>query len=106
MRYHGYIAFAIQQETKPGVTKNVVEKKEYSGELSKLRRATTGSSESINDNISISATISIVADAFLNSNLTSILYVEYMGAKWKVSNIDVDPPRLVLTLGGLYNGRE
>ena len=48
--------------------------------------------------------ISVIADAYVNKNIQSIRYVEFMGAKWKVKSISVHRPRLELTIGGVYNG--
>jgi hypothetical protein len=31
-------------------------------------------------------------------------YVEWMNARWKITSIDVKRPRVILTIGGVYNG--
>ncbi|MCM1224006.1 MAG: hypothetical protein NC548_57095, partial [Lachnospiraceae bacterium] len=56
-----------------------------------------------NDDISIANEISIVADPFANENFYSMRYVVFRGAKWKISNVEVQYPRLILTIGGVYN---
>ena len=61
------------------------------------------SDNKVNDNITISNQISIVADPFAISNFHNIKYVEYMGTNWKVTSVDVQYPRLLLTLGSVYN---
>ena len=61
------------------------------------------SSDKINDDFNISNQISIVAPPFVLNNLTNIRYVTFLGSKWKVSGVDIQYPRLLLTLGGLYN---
>jgi hypothetical protein len=33
-------------------------------------------------------------------------YVEFMGTKWKITNIEVQYPRLTLSIGGEYNGQQ
>ena len=60
--------------------------------------------ETVNDNVVISNQISIIADPFAMSNFHNIKYVEYMGTRWKITSVDVQYPRLLLTLGGVYNG--
>ena len=55
-------------------------------------------------NINVANEISIVADPFANQNFHTMLYVEFMGTKWKITNVEVKRPRLTLTLGGVYNG--
>ena len=61
------------------------------------------SSGSVNDDINISNQISIVADPYANENFYAMRYVKFMGAKWKISDVEVQYPRLILTIGGVYN---
>lgn len=101
-KWFGEIGFVVTKETSPGVWKEQVTKRNYYGDVFRnTRRLQTA--DKINDDINISNEISIVADPFAYENFHSIRYVEFMGAKWKVSNIDVQHPRLILTIGGLYN---
>lgn len=101
-KFHGIIGYGITVETKPGVWKDQITEREYSGDLNKNTRRLQ-SSDQLNDNIVVSNEISILSDPFANENFHSIRYVEFMGTKWKVTNVDVQYPRLVLTLGGVYN---
>nr|WP_302637467.1 hypothetical protein [uncultured Clostridium sp.] len=80
----------------------IVERSYYGDVIRNIRRLQ--SSENLNDDINVSNEISIVADAFANQNFHSMRYVEYMGTKWKVSSIEVKYPRLILSIGGVYNG--
>lgn len=102
-KFYGKIGYAISEETVPGVwVERIVERSYYGDVIRNIRRLQ--SSENLNDNINISNEISIVADAFANQNFHSMRYVEYMGTKWKVSSIEVKYPRLILSIGGVYNG--
>lgn len=102
-KFYGKIGFIETQETSPGVwTETVVERNYYGDLLRNTRR--WDSSEYLNDNLSISNQISIVADPYAYENFHSIKYAEFMNAKWKVSSVDVQYPRLILDLGGVYNG--
>lgn len=102
-KFFGKIGYAETVETTPGVWVPQITEREYYGDVTRdLRRL--DSAQQVNDNINISNTISIVADPFAYENFHSMLYVEYMGAKWKVSTVEVRYPRLQLTVGGLYNG--
>ena len=49
--------------------------------------------------------ISILADPFAYQNFSNIKYVEYMDALWNVESIEVQQPRLILNVGGVYNGQ-
>lgn len=109
MRYCGKIAYRVSVEQKDSqgrpngvwVDEKVI--RTYKGDVLKnYNRNSNG--ESINDNSLIQNNISIVADPFALTNFTSIIYLEYLGVKWKVSSVDAsNPPRMILSLGGIYN---
>ncbi|MBO7452213.1 MAG: hypothetical protein J6U54_17945 [Clostridiales bacterium] len=102
-KFYGKIGYAETVETTPGVWVPQITEREYFGDVTRDMRRLE-SAQQVNDNINISNTISIVADPFAYDNFHSMVYVEYMGAKWKVSSVEVRYPRLQLTVGGLYNG--
>ena len=101
-KFYGNVGYAITEETKPGVWMPRIVDKPYYGDLIKNSRRLENASK-VNDDVTLDNQISIVADAFAYENFQNIRYVEYMGAKWKVSNIEVQHPRLVLTFGGVWN---
>ena len=102
-KYHGVVGYAVTEETRPGVFTETTSEREYDGDVIRnVRRSESG--EYLNDNINISNSISIVADPFACQNFHRIRYVEYMGAKWKVRSVEVLYPRLILTIGDIYNG--
>lgn len=103
-KYFGNIGYAVTKETVPGIWEEGVTEKEYYGDLIKNTSRKYESGEGLNDNITISNNISIVADAFAYENFSHIRYAEFMGARWIVTNVEVQHPRLILTLGGVYNG--
>lgn len=104
-KWFGKVGYAITEETDPGIWEETIIEKDYYGDITSDRRNRQNSGE-VNDNISLSNVISIVADPFAYQNCSHIIYVEIMGTKWKVSNIDVQYPRLILTVGGTYNGEQ
>ena len=102
-KFYGNIGYAISKETAPGVwVEDIVEHK-YSGDVYRNTRKLQSGNQ-VNDSIDISNEISILSDPFANENFHSMRYVTYMGAKWKVSSVEVRYPRLILTVGGLCNG--
>lgn len=101
-KYHGVIGYAIPEETKPGIWEEHIVEHIYNGDSLRIARSLQ-SSGGVNDDVNISNQISIVADPFATENFCMMRYAEYMGAKWKVTNIEVQHPRLILTLGGIYN---
>lgn len=102
-KWFGKIGYCETIETSPGVWTEQITEREYYGDLLKVSKKTQ-SSENLNDNITISNQISIVADPFANENLRLISYVTFMGTKWKIASADVQYPRIILTMGGVYNG--
>ena len=102
-KFYGVIGYAITSETEPGIYEETIIERSYFGDLIKNTRRLQ-SSDKVNDDINISNSISIVADPYANENFHAMRYVEFMGAKWKISDVDVQYPRLVLTIGGVYNG--
>lgn len=60
--------------------------------------------QKVNDDLTVGNSISIVADEFANGHFFAMRYVEWMGTLWTITNVEVQSPRLLLTLGGVYNG--
>lgn len=104
-KYYGKIGYMITQETDPGVWEEIIVEKDFCGEQLNVKSKWQTSSH-LNDNIDISNQLSIVADPFVYQNFYNIRYVEYLGCKWKVTAVEIQHPRLILTIGGVYNGPE
>lgn len=104
-KFFGKVGFAETEETAPGVWTPKVVEREYFGDLTRnIRRY--DSAAQLNDNLNVVNEISIVSDPYACQNFHSIRFVEFMGAKWKVMTAEVAYPRLILTIGGVYNGGE
>lgn len=102
-KYYGKIGYNESVETTPGVwEEKITERSYYVDVVGNTRRLQ--STDKVNDDVNVNNEISIVADPYAMNNFHSMRYVEFMGAKWKVSNVEVQYHRLILTLGGLYNG--
>lgn len=102
-KWFGKIGYAITSETESGIWEPTIVEKEYYGDLTTDRRKRQNSGE-VNDNINLANVISIIADPFAIQNCSYMAYAEVMGARWKISDIEVQYPRLILTVGGVYNG--
>lgn len=104
-KWYGKIGFAETVETVPGYYDEVITAKPYCGDLIRNNRMLQTSTDSTNDNVNITNQISIIADPYAQNHFYSMRYAEFSGAKWKVTNVDASQyPRLILTLGGVYNG--
>ena len=104
-KWYGSVGFAERVEIEPGIWDSVITEKLYYGDVisNRWRRQSSGE---INDDINISNSISVLIDPYAYEKFSSIVYVEFMGAKWKVTDIEVQHPRLILTIGGLWNGEK
>lgn len=104
-KWYGKIGFAETLETVPGVWKETITEKPYRGDVIKNTRILQNGA-GVNDNINIGNQISIVADPYADGHIYAMRYAEFKGAKWKITTVDDQQrPRLLLTLGGLYNGQ-
>lgn len=103
-RYFGKVGYSEENvETAPGVWEDVVVEFSYYGDvLRNTRKLIEG--EKVNNDLSVGNSISIVADAYANEHFFAIRYVEWTGALWTVTDVEVQSPRLLLRLGGVYNG--
>lgn len=102
-KYYGKVGYAVTSETSPGVwTSDPVERTYYGDVLKNGRRFEQG--EAVNDDIRLENRFSILADPYAYEHFWAIRYIEWMGALWKVTNVEVESPRLILSIGGPYNG--
>lgn len=103
-KFCGLVGYGYTTETKRDVHEDETVEKKYYGDVTRnTRKWETGLD--INDNLVVNNQISILADPYAYDHFFAIKYVEWMGTFWKVMNVEVQRPRLILTLGGVYNGR-
>lgn len=101
-KFCGIIGYVVTKETESGIFEECLIENEYYGDIIKNSRRLRDSSK-VNSDITVSNQISIIADPFANNNFHAMRYVQFMGAKWKITEVEVQYPRLILTMGGLYN---
>lgn len=103
-KYYGSIGFVDTVEETPGIwVEKLIAKRQYYGDvISQSRSFKDG--DKINDDLRVSNKISILSDPYACQNYYKMKWIEWMGTKWIVSNVDVEYPRLTLSLGGVYNG--
>lgn len=109
-KFYGDIGYGLAAETAPGIWQDVLEEKKAFGDvLNNSRRlvqaprrlSPTGE---VNDDITVSNRISILADPYAVEHYFAIRYIRWAGVRWIVSTVEVQYPRIILTLGGVYNG--
>lgn len=103
-RYFGPVGYVSNRvQSSPGVWReNVVERPYYGDVLRNTRQLESG--EKVNDDFTVSNTISIIADAYAQEHFFAMRYIKWAGAYWTISDVEVQGPRLLLRLGGVYNG--
>ena len=103
MKYYGPVGFIESVTKRPGVKTNEPVEYFYAGDVLK-RSVHYEKGQSVNDTVTPRQEISIIADPYARSHVASMRYIKWMGTAWKITNVSVQYPRLILTLGGAYNG--
>lgn len=102
-KFYGKIGYVETKEASPGVWKEVPSERKYTGDVIRVT-SRIQKSENLNDNLNLDNRLSIIADPFAYQNFHAMRYVQWMGALWKITSVEVQRPRLILTIGGVYNG--
>ena len=103
-KFCGPIGYGVRVETRPGVWRDTIQEHVSYGDIDRAASNWAASSDSTNDDLNINIQISIVSDPFTRDNLHSMKYVRFMGGYWKITKVEPRHPRLILTIGGVYNG--
>jgi len=105
-RFHGRVGFITYEESDGGVFTEATTERYYSGDVNRISRRFE-SSDKLTDDLTLNNEISIIADKFAFENFQYIRYVNYLGANWKVTSATLgERPRIILQIGGVYNGSE
>lgn len=104
-KFYGAVGFGVTEKTGPGLWETHIVERNYYGDWQRNYRR-LDSPEKVNDDIEFSNTISIVADPYAYENFYAIRYIVLFGKKLKVKGVEVNYPRLSLTIGGEYNGEQ
>lgn len=102
-KFYGKVGYGDSIQTAPGVWEEVISERAYYGDVIRNARNLVSDDKVLSD-IQANNSISIVADAYANNNFFAMRYVEWAGTRWIVDNVEVQSPRLLLNLGGVYNG--
>lgn len=107
MRFSGAVGYAITEETSPGVWEEIITERTYYGDVFKNTRRLEPPPQvppTLNANILLNNSFSILADAHAYDNYMNMKYVSWEGSNWEITNVEVQRPRLILTVGGPWNG--
>lgn len=101
-KFYGLLGFEESVETSPDVWEPKLTWRPYYGDILGFKKR-VGSTDKVNDDINISNTISILSDSYAYSHLSNVKCIKWLGSIWKITDVDVQYPRLTLSIGGLYN---
>lgn len=105
MKFSGLVGFLEDEvEVKTDVWGPSIVERPYFGDILKNSRSFQTVTDQQNDDFKINNRISILADLYFRNNWTSVRYVVWNGIRWKVNSVDVEYPRIILEIGGVYNG--
>ena len=104
-KFHGKVGYAVRVETGLDKWEDQITEREYYGDYVRNLSSRTENSGGVNDNIVIENCISIVADPYAYEQSHNMKYVESMGALWKITRVEIQRPRIILTTGGIYNAK-
>lgn len=107
-KFYGKVGYVVSVENPahPGVFVDKKKELRYSGDLLRISRRWIPSPNSTNDDLNINHKISIIADPYAYNHFHEIKWVEWNGVKWKVPSVEVQFPRLILDVGGVYTEEE
>ena len=102
-KFYGNVGYIETVEIEPGIWEEQITERPYFGDVFRNTSRSQSSGE-VNDDINVNNNISILADPYANENFQYMKYVVFMGTKWKITNAEIQYPRIILSLGGVYNG--
>jgi hypothetical protein len=103
MKYYGIVGYGKSGEAQNGVWADIVTERYYYGDIVKDTRRMAQTQE-VNTQMTTGNSIEILADPYALEHFDAIKYVEMAGALWFVTEVEQKRPRLILRLGGVYNG--
>lgn len=102
-KFCGNIGFMTNVEVEPGIWDLQIEEHKYYGDITRNMTSSQNTTDKIHDSISLNNIIEIVADPYANNNFQNIKYIVFNGIKWEVLSAEVKFPRILLSIGGIYN---
>lgn len=104
-KFHGFLGFVkfVESGTSPGKFDVVEEEIPVKGDL--LRNALKYEPVEGNEklNMAISNRFSFIAPNRVFENFEFLKFITWNNVRWNISNIEVNSPRLIVSISGVYN---
>lgn len=104
MRYAGIIGFGETVEIEPGAWSLKITERPYYGDVKTNSRRWVEQNASTNDDLTLGNSFSVIADSFAYENLSAMRYITYLGEKWKITGVQIERPRISITIGDVWSG--
>lgn len=101
-RFYGPIGFAVERETAPGVWRASTEEHTYIGNVTR-NGVRWDQGDNMNQPLRVDNAISVIADDYINAHIADIRYVVYKGQRWEVISVQIQRPRIILQIAGVYH---
>jgi hypothetical protein len=102
-KFAGFVGYINQEETVPGVWSQVETPKMMKGDI--IRQSSNNQNDNkVNSDITLGHRVSLLGDAYAMENYYKLKWVEFRGIKWEASSVEIERPRLIVSLGGVWNG--
>lgn len=102
-KYAGLVGYVTQEQTAPSVWSPVEYPKRMKGDIIR-QSSSTQNDDKINSDLTLNHRVSLIGDAYAFSSYFNIKWIEIDGRKWEVTSVEVQRPRIIVTLGGPWNG--
>lgn len=103
-RFAGSVGFVKYEETSPGVYEENIDERFFIGDVLRGQRNLRSDEDNVHGRLNVNNSISIIADNSAIQDMFNIRYVVWMGYRFVVTNVEIRYPRVILTVGGIYNG--
>lgn len=105
-KFFGEVGYgeAVEDPEDSGIWVDTITERKYQGDVLRITKTSENGDNKVNADISVNNRISVVADEFAYDNFFSIIYIKWGGVYWTVTSVEVQKPRLILSLGSVYNG--
>ncbi len=102
-KYAGLVCYVTQEEKVPGVWTPLENPVLMKGDI--IRQSSNYQDNGkINSDISLNHRVSLVGDAYAFDNYYNIKWIMLDGRKWEVTSVEIQRPRIIVSIGGLWNG--